>query len=125
MVRNCSRDSTEINWSDHVIWFSNALKSHSRNLFVGEIGDASIGFIRLDEVDDAMFEVSLYLDPDLHGLGLGKGLLLLVEAKAISRSIIDAEILDGNAASSRLFQSAGYAQYDDNRWRKVLKRRDR
>ena len=124
-TRSVSRDSTEINWSDHLIWFSNALKSHSRNLFVGEIGDASIGFIRLDEVDDAMFEVSLYLDPDLHGLGLGKGLLLLVEAKAISRSIIDAEILDGNAASSRLFQSAGYAQYDDNRWRKVLKRRDR
>lgn len=124
-TRSVSRDSTEINWSNHVTWFFKALESHSRRLFVGEIGSVAIGFIRLDEVDDTMFEVSLYLDPDLHGLGLGKGLLLLVEAKAISRSIIDAEILDGNAASSRLFQCAGYAQYDDNRWRKVLKRQDR
>ena len=121
-TRSVSRSSDAINWSDHEFWFAKTLESNARKLFVGEIGNVTIGFIRLDECNEDNFEVSLYLDPELHGLGLGKNLLLLVEAEAASKLIINAEILDGNAASSRLFHSAGYAQYDKNRWRKVLKR---
>jgi RimJ/RimL family protein N-acetyltransferase len=66
----------------------------------------------------------LYLDPALHGLGLGTALLRAGEeawcAQAGREVTFEATVLDTNAASKRLFAAAGYIQHAPQRWRKAL-----
>jgi len=57
--------------------------------------------------------VSLYLDPDLTGLGLGRYLLQAGE-RAMCAEIgepisFNASVMPGNEASARLFTNAGYS----------------
>ncbi|QUL37349.1 UDP-2,4-diacetamido-2,4,6-trideoxy-beta-L-altropyranose hydrolase [Erythrobacter sp. JK5] len=108
-TRAVSLDSDELVWDDHVAWLSRVLDDPSRNLFVGAIGGRPVGVIRFDFSTDARAEVSLYLDPALHGLGLGPHLLLAGEAAA-NPAIVDATVLEGNRASQRLFERCGYTR---------------
>ena len=65
-------------------------------------------------------EVSLYLDPSLHGLGLGPHLLCAGEG-AVGHATIDATVLVGNRPSQRLFAACGYERVAPDAW---IKRRD-
>jgi UDP-2,4-diacetamido-2,4,6-trideoxy-beta-L-altropyranose hydrolase len=126
-----SRDRGALVWEDHLTWLSCVLDDPARKLLVGEIGGRPVGIIRFDiagadlprglaqgPVQEAVrgvvqgpaqerAEVSLYLDPALHGLGLGKHLLLAGE-DAADPAVVDAAVLAGNHASHRLFTSCGY-----------------
>jgi RimJ/RimL family protein N-acetyltransferase len=71
-----------------------------------------VGSIRLDRLDNGHLEVSLYLDPDLQGLGLGRHLLAAGEQALLGQHpagiTVDASVLPGNAASQQLFEAGGY-----------------
>jgi UDP-2,4-diacetamido-2,4,6-trideoxy-beta-L-altropyranose hydrolase len=88
------------------------LASTDRWLFVAYVGHISVGSIRFDRLPDSSLEVSLYLDPELAGLGLGPCLLLAGEHRM--RQIIghdflvEASVMPGNAVSQRLFGGCGY-----------------
>jgi L-amino acid N-acyltransferase YncA len=77
---------------------------------------------RFDELADrGEVEVSLYLDPELHGLGLGAALMRAAHADweqtvAQGESFV-ATVMAGNIASQRLFQSAGY-KFQSPVWRR-------
>ena len=115
-TRAVSRDSAEIAWEDHLGWFERTLADADRRLMIAEVGSVAVGVIRFDYVDAARCEVSLYLDPALHGLGLGRAMLLAAEAAGADGRDIVAEVLDGNIGSARLFASAGYAAKDARHW---------
>lgn len=111
-VRGVSGNADSIAWPDHINWLHQVLAAGDRWLFVGQVGTVPVGSLRFDRVNTAELEVSLYLDPELHGLGLGSNLLLAGE-RLISRQLdgahtVRATVLPGNMASQRLFETSGY-----------------
>ena len=87
----------------------------ARQLYVGRLGDRLVGVIRFDFSGEARAEVSLYLDPALHGSGLGPRLLLAGEAAAGAASV-DATVLETNIPSQRMFTRCGYHQLGPDSW---------
>ena len=111
-VRAVSIQGNEIALTDHLAWLDHAMTAPDRRLMVGHIGECPVGSIRFDHLDRDQQAVSLYLDPDLLGLGLGPHLLLAGEqamAKRLGRPFtVRATVVPGNIASQRLFETCGY-----------------
>lgn len=116
-TRAVSLEQGEIAWADHVAWLDGVLGDLSRRLFIGEIGPRAVGVIRFDFAAGGRATVSLYLDPALHGLGLGPRLLLAGEEAAGPR-IVEASVLRDNRPSQRLFEGCGYERVASERWEK-------
>ena len=112
-VRAVSVQGETIDLASHLAWLGRALAAPDRWLFIGQVGDIAVGSIRFDRAGPAEVEVSLYLDPDLHGLGLGSHLLLAGE-QAMGAPLgggaftVRATVLPGNTASQRVFVACGY-----------------
>lgn len=110
-TRAVSASSAEIPLADHLSWLERVLADARRRLLVAEIGGQPVGSVRFDRLDDSSQEVSLYLDPGLHGLGLGS-LMLRAGERAVAagdRTTFVAAVLPGNAASAALFAGCGYS----------------
>lgn len=122
-TRVVSRNSEPISFDRHLLWLSAALSDPRRHLMVGSIGSVPVGVIRMDERDDGGIELSLYLDPALHGIGLGSALLAAGETWISPRLSSDhrfvAQVQDGNLASRRLFEAAGY-RFSNEWWTKPI-----
>jgi UDP-2,4-diacetamido-2,4,6-trideoxy-beta-L-altropyranose hydrolase len=115
LTRRHFRDPSPLSLESHVAWWRRCLDSPLRRLLVGRCGSVEVGVLRLDlDATGTQAEVSLYLDPALHGLGLGSALLeaakgwVLGNEPAIKRLV--AEVLPGNEASRAAFRSAGFKQ---------------
>jgi UDP-2,4-diacetamido-2,4,6-trideoxy-beta-L-altropyranose hydrolase len=124
-TRSMSLDPRELTWDQHANWLSDSLKNRNRRLFVAHVGAVDVGIVRFDFVADGAVEVSLYLDPDLHGLGLGRRMLLSGEERVCSEhpniKCFTAIVLDKNIGSQRMFEAAGYC-FSDGMWRKPIGR---
>jgi len=111
-VRAVSANPEPIAFDAHQSWLRNVLSNPARWLFVAQIGPLPVGSIRFDWREGGHLEVSLFTDPELQGLGLGRRLLAAGEQAMLSRRpegfTVDARVLPGNIASQRLFQGAGY-----------------
>jgi UDP-2,4-diacetamido-2,4,6-trideoxy-beta-L-altropyranose hydrolase len=111
-TREVSSNSLEFTFEEHVTWLHQTLLDCDHILLIGMIGEYSVGVIRFDKLSVANYEVSIYLDPALHGLRLGSQLLLKGESTLISRlgsnALVHATVIDGNRSSERLFREAGY-----------------
>lgn len=114
-IRAVSLQSGALEWHRHLAWLDRALENPACKLFVGEIGGRPVGVIRFDFASEARAEVSLYLDPALHGLGLGPRLLLAGE-ETVGARIIEATVLSGNRPSQRLFERCGYQLASSDQW---------
>lgn len=112
-TRAVSVTSEEIAYTDHVRWLDGVLASASRRLFIATIGQQPVGVIRFDKVGDCAWGVSLYTDPGLHGIGIGKRMLAAGEdmiATIAGRHVeFRAQVVLGNTASARMFERAGYS----------------
>lgn len=111
-TRAVSGNAEAIDFSAHQAWLQRVIAADNRCLWVAEVGALQVGSIRFDQADNRDWEVSLYLDPDLHSLGLGPHLLLAGE-QALRGQIqasgqLVAQVLPGNTASQRLFEACGY-----------------
>lgn len=115
-TRAVSRNAAPIVWADHIDWLQRTLADPSRTLMAGMVGDLPVGVIRFDRLDARSAEVSLYLDPALHGLGLGQAMLLAGERAAAAGIDVHAEVLEGNDGSAALFDSTGYRRIDATHW---------
>lgn len=122
ITREMSRNPTAIDWSDHQTWMQQRLAMPEPRLWIGMVGSVEIGVIRFDRIDGRTLEVSLYLDPGLHGLGLGRRLLDIGELAVTSPVClrIQAEVLAINGASSNLFTAAGYRRTGQISFEKLL-----
>ena len=122
-TRSMSRNSAPLNPESHANWVMQALEDRGRLLLIGYIGALNVGVVRFDELTDNVVEVSIYLDPDLHGVGLSKTFLTAAEcflAQSQRRAIhLVATVLNMNAGSRKLFKSCAYRFYDDF-WRKSI-----
>lgn len=123
-TRAVSRQSAEITLDDHLAWMTRTLSMPDRHLWIATAESRPVGVIRFDELPaTGHVEVSLYLDPQLQGLGLGGRLLAAGESQLRRlRPVlaINAEVLPGNDASHALFVSAGYQRIDLTRYVKSL-----
>ena len=114
-VRAASTDASSIAFKDHERWFCSALEDPKRLMYVGQVGGLPVGSIRFDRTSDHHFEVSLYVDPDLHGLGLGKHLLcegerlLSIMQSGGQGFNVKATVKPDNLTSRRLFGTGGYS----------------
>jgi UDP-2,4-diacetamido-2,4,6-trideoxy-beta-L-altropyranose hydrolase len=122
-TRVVSRNTQEIDAQSHASWVDRTIADPNRCLLIGSIGGLSVGVVRFDRVNDDETEVSLYLDPELHGLGLGASLLnagevVLATLGGYGFQII-ANVRKENLASHRLFETCGYC-YRQQRWEKKL-----
>lgn len=117
VTRAMSGDQAAIDFGAHLRWFAASVAPDSgRTIFIGTIGPVPIGVVRFDSGaptgDGPQYTVSIYLDPDLHGLGLGPPLLAAAEKALIdltkSAARIFAVTRPENVASQAMFRSCGY-----------------
>ena len=122
-TRAASLDSRELDLATHVQWLISSLANDDRLLMIGHVGTVDVGVIRFDTSGSNAAEVSLYLDPELHGVGLGKCLLRAGEEamgywrESITK--INATVLAENSTSKNLFVESGY-RFDGKYWWKAV-----
>jgi len=117
VTRNVSNDASAISWETHLSWLDRVLANPGQALLIGAVGSIPVGVIRFDQLPDGRADVSLYLDPSLHGLGLGGELLRAGESFVTARHspplAFRATVLDPNVSSQRMFANAGYRHAGD------------
>lgn len=116
-TRAASGDQSEIDLAGHLNWFAASVApSSGRHIFMGQIGGVPVGVVRFDRKDPVdqmpMYEVSIFLDPDLRGLGLGPHMLRSAE-QALAADIpislrVQAVTRPENKASQTMFRDCGY-----------------
>lgn len=110
-VRRWSGNAAPVDRLDHDRWLRNVLEDNNRHLLIGEDDAGAVGVVRYD-VRDRVAEVSIYLVPERIGTGAGAGLLAAGQAWLAGHipavGEIRARVRHGNAASSTMFENAGY-----------------
>ncbi len=93
-------------FEEHEAWFQSKLKDDSNDIFIGEFGPGKpFGVIRFDQMVDGA-EVSINIDPNLRGKGLGKKLLQVAIKE--ERCTLFATIRAKNVASLIIFLASGF-----------------
>jgi len=116
-IRNHSRLSDEIEWTEHEKWFSNKCEHPNHPILIGQIEGQAIGVVRFD-IRENLADVSIYRVPDsgLHGTGHK----LLCEAEAWLKLnhpyvvAVHALVLKENKPSQKLFEKSNYLKYSDS-----------
>ena len=110
-TRRYSFDPAPISMLDHRKWFAQVIGNPDRSLLIGECCGRACGVIRYD-FDHDIAVVSIYLDPQQIGTGLGTGLLRsgtdYVARKYPKIRKIHAHIQADNRRSALSFEKAGF-----------------
>ena len=104
-------NSHNVSFDEHLVWFTEALKSDDCVLLIGLIGDKKLGVCRFDiNVEEDSAEVSINLNPEFRGKGLSKKFLRTSISSFLKsrRLILTAQIKNINTASTRIFESSGF-----------------
>jgi UDP-2,4-diacetamido-2,4,6-trideoxy-beta-L-altropyranose hydrolase len=114
-VRRYARNPNPPTWDEHKQWMKLRLNDPHCYLYIIMHGVEMAGAIRLDRLDIGRYEVSLYIVPAKLRLGVARIALLLV-ADLHQEVEFEAEVLEGNKASHRLFLSAGYKKIEAGKY---------
>ncbi len=117
-IRQHARNPAPPSWEDHQHWFAKSLSNTGRKIFIVEGDKKPAGVVRLDKQDkeerkdiapsaENIYEVSILIDPAMHGQGIGLAALALLRDYEPDAALI-AEVLPENKASHILFDKAGY-----------------
>jgi RimJ/RimL family protein N-acetyltransferase len=95
--------------AEHDAWFEARLAAVPEDLWVATLDEDPCGSVRLDPTHGEA-AVSVSVRADARGRGIGSALLAHVAEQARARGIprLVAQVHRSNAASQRLFASAGY-----------------
>ena len=109
-TRSMAKSTDPVPWADHERWFEQTLQRDTTDLFIGEAGADVVGMVRFDR-EGAGALVSINVSPEARGGGIGTA--LLQEACAVFESVsradvLVAEIRAANAASTQVFDKAGF-----------------
>jgi spore coat polysaccharide biosynthesis predicted glycosyltransferase SpsG/RimJ/RimL family protein N-acetyltransferase len=113
-VRAVSRDNRPLTWESHIAWLRSVLANPRRKLLVAVLGSTLAGTVRFDEMgrNPHEWEISIALNPEKRGQGLGDRLLKAAEHNLRSQCEgpvrISALVKTDNHTSSRLFARNGY-----------------
>lgn len=100
-----------VGWSEHRVWFDQALEESGRLLLIVEVDGEACGQVRFDWVDDETCEVSIYLLSEWTGRGLGVQALRQGCAEAFTvgqTKRILARVKADNLPSLGAFRRAGF-----------------
>ena len=117
-TRRHFNDPRPVELEAHLSWWNATLADPTRDLLIAEVGQISVGVIRLDQ-DDGSTMVSIYLDPDLVGLGAGPQVLYAAQRFNAARrpgALLCAQIVPQNTASIASFEAAGFLHFNGH-WR--------
>lgn len=119
VTRQYFRNPEPIDLDSHRQWWSDSLRSPARHLLMAAVGHQDVGVIRFD-TDETDAEVSLYVAPELTGLGLGVAMLETgrqwVAENLPAVRTLSANVSPKNRRSARAFGVAGYTRIDPDRW---------
>ncbi len=118
-TRRQSSDPRTVTLPEHIVWWKNSLENPGRVLLIGSQSGVEVGVLRYDNGGQGRAVASIYVDPALHGLGLGVSLLKAgqewLAAHQPEVREIEAVILPDNVPSQRAFAKAGF-RFQHNRW---------
>ncbi len=116
-TRRYFRQSAAVALSDHLAWWGDALGAPARHLLIAEREGVGVGVVRFD-IEGVDAEISIYLDPDRAGRGLGSSILHATADRALLLGLacLHAEIDPANIASQRAFARAGFDRLDERKW---------
>lgn len=113
-IRKYSRTSHAPTLDEHRRWMRRRLLNTKGGFEILECGSSPCGFIRLDPIMDTedTFEVSILIDPEFQGRGIGTCALRLAR-RLVPDGIFHASIHKDNAPSIRIFMATGYCKEED------------
>jgi hypothetical protein len=74
-TREMMRTQETVPWEGHVAWFKGVLDDPDRYLCMFEDVNSKIGVVRFDPKEEPIYEVSINLNPERRGQGLGAALI--------------------------------------------------
>jgi UDP-2,4-diacetamido-2,4,6-trideoxy-beta-L-altropyranose hydrolase len=114
VTRRYSFQSGPISIEEHDIWWSASIVDPKRVLLLGEVQGKAFGVVRYDFIHSLQAKVSIYINPEMAGAGLGKQLLNSgndwFQRRYPEIEIVIAEIMPNNIASLCTFFAAGFTE---------------
>ena len=96
---------------EHRRWLDGVLGDPDRHLWMAEVDGRPVGQVRFDRVRGYAYEVSVSIDPDARGAGLGTGVIRAGCEELWRRTNaarVVAAVRAENEASKRAFSAAGF-----------------
>ncbi|MBN1106868.1 MAG: GNAT family N-acetyltransferase [Deltaproteobacteria bacterium] len=114
-TRRHSFNREELAEDAHRKWFAASLENDRCILLLACAEGTAVGVLRFDLLDEPsrMAEVSIYVDPERHGQGLGKKILKGVEGWLRENTEIErlhARVMRENSASVKMFKKCGFQE---------------
>lgn len=109
-------------WNEHITWMRKKLNSHQDYFYIITHIDTneSLGVVRLDRLSAYNYLISIFIDPEHYGKGIGSCTLKLID-KTHRNISIHARVLKNNLASQSLFEKSGYERCSEETFlRKIL-----
>ena len=112
-IRKYSFNTEPILWDEHEKWFKNKIRDSGTTIYMACHGAEKISTIRFEDKNEVI-KVSVMLNPDFIGKGLGAKIIRLgiekfVKEKRPDKPLI-AEIKKDNIHSIKAFQKAGFRE---------------
>ena len=108
-----SVSKSAVSYPSHFKWFNNMINKADSEIFIAydKKEKTKIGMVRFEKKYRKVVEVSINMNPDFRGRGLGKKFLCSSMAKFLQKTPgfnINARVLIDNYRSKRLFESCGF-----------------
>ncbi|MDB9959464.1 GNAT family N-acetyltransferase [Gammaproteobacteria bacterium] len=111
-------NSDLVTFDEHDRWFSEAIRSPFKYIYIGEIGGKKIGITRFDfDKKEHQTEVSININPNFRGKGYGKKLLIesINKFQVENETTLVARIKKKNIGSRKIFEYVGFVSLNINK----------
>jgi UDP-2,4-diacetamido-2,4,6-trideoxy-beta-L-altropyranose hydrolase len=106
-VRKYFKNPAVPTFNEHNKWFEKIIKAKEIQLFILILDSQKAGVLRLDKLNDIVYEISIIISPNYARQGVAKNALKMVEDILLNRTL-KAVIHKDNAASIKVFKQAGF-----------------
>ena len=93
--------------NEHIKWFEKTIKAKEIQLFILILDSQKAGVLRLNKLDDRVYEISIIISPNYTCQGVAKNALKMLEDILLNRTL-KAVIHKDNTASIKVFYQAGF-----------------
>lgn len=112
-TREASGNRDPVGAGEHAAWLEAVLADPDRHLLIAEAEGAAVGQARLDGDGGGGYEISVSLDPERRGRGLGRELIVAAcdwAWRSTGAARIEARVRTENRTSLRAFEEAGFTR---------------